>query len=222
VIQPWIDESFPALAAFPCADGVKTVATPLACTIFPASPHRAISSVVERLLHTQEVAGSNPASRTISLLGKIRQTCDVRHLKTTADVKNAELNAYSSQLSDLTAAERADSQRAFEILRAHAEVTLTDLAKEYVRQAAIRSASKPIDEFLDEYKAQLQARVDSGDSHPITSRTFKKPRSWQSLRDELSHAQTQVQKLSGSEEALDSRIRDLCQERQNSELKSRK
>jgi hypothetical protein len=26
---------------------------------------RAISSVVERLLHTQEVAGSNPASRTI-------------------------------------------------------------------------------------------------------------------------------------------------------------
>jgi hypothetical protein len=32
---------------------------------FPASPHRAISSVVERLLHTQEVAGSNPASRTI-------------------------------------------------------------------------------------------------------------------------------------------------------------
>jgi hypothetical protein len=26
----------------------------------------AISSVVERLLHTQEVAGSNPASRTIS------------------------------------------------------------------------------------------------------------------------------------------------------------
>jgi hypothetical protein len=29
---------------------------------------RAISSVVERLLHTQEVAGSNPASRTILLL----------------------------------------------------------------------------------------------------------------------------------------------------------
>src|SRR5688500_16519170 len=29
------------------------------------SPFRAISSVVERLLHTQEVAGSNPASRTI-------------------------------------------------------------------------------------------------------------------------------------------------------------
>jgi hypothetical protein len=27
----------------------------------------AISSVVERLLHTQEVAGSNPASRTIFL-----------------------------------------------------------------------------------------------------------------------------------------------------------
>ena len=35
---------------------------------FPTSLHRAISSVVERLLHTQEVAGSNPASRTIFLL----------------------------------------------------------------------------------------------------------------------------------------------------------
>ena len=30
---------------------------------------RAVSSVVERLLHTQEVAGSNPASRTMSSLG---------------------------------------------------------------------------------------------------------------------------------------------------------
>ena len=30
-----------------------------------SQPTRAISSVVERLLHTQEVAGSNPASRTI-------------------------------------------------------------------------------------------------------------------------------------------------------------
>src|SRR5439155_16194482 len=31
----------------------------------PLLQTRAISSVVERLLHTQEVAGSNPASRTI-------------------------------------------------------------------------------------------------------------------------------------------------------------
>src|SRR3954470_11922307 len=31
---------------------------------------RAISSVVERLLHTQEVAGSNPASRTIRLVSR--------------------------------------------------------------------------------------------------------------------------------------------------------
>src|SRR6266496_4128416 len=30
----------------------------------------AISSVVERLLHTQEVAGSNPASRTVSSLSR--------------------------------------------------------------------------------------------------------------------------------------------------------
>ena len=32
----------------------------------PVRPGRAISSVVERLLHTQEVAGSNPASRTVT------------------------------------------------------------------------------------------------------------------------------------------------------------
>ena len=36
-------------------------------------PTRAISSVVERLLHTQEVAGSNPASRTIRF---VLRRCD--------------------------------------------------------------------------------------------------------------------------------------------------
>jgi hypothetical protein len=70
-----------------------------------------------------------------------------KEAKTLANDKNAELNAYGSQLSDLTAAERADSQRAFEILRAHPGVTLTDLARDYARQAAIRSASKPLDDF---------------------------------------------------------------------------
>ena len=35
----------------------------------------AISSVVERLLHTQEVAGSNPASRTILCLVSRRHAC---------------------------------------------------------------------------------------------------------------------------------------------------
>lgn len=96
-----------------------------------------------------------------------------KEAKTLANDKNAELNAYGSQLSDLTAAERADSQRAFEILRAYADVTLTDLAKEYVRHAAIRSASKPIDEFLDEYKTQLQARVDSGENRPGSLKAIK-------------------------------------------------
>ena len=38
---------------------------------------RAISSVVERLLHTQEVAGSNPASRTILDCPGWRETCRV-------------------------------------------------------------------------------------------------------------------------------------------------
>src|SRR6516162_9150712 len=47
---------------------------------------RAISSGVERLLHTQEVAGSNPASRTILLLrplGKAILADDFRRLKAT-------------------------------------------------------------------------------------------------------------------------------------------
>jgi hypothetical protein len=46
----------------------------------------AISSVAERLLHTQEVAGSNPASRTILLLlplGKAILADDFRRLKAT-------------------------------------------------------------------------------------------------------------------------------------------
>ena len=44
----------------------------------------AISSVVERLLHTQEVAGSNPASRTILLVRPIGEAIpadDFRRLK---------------------------------------------------------------------------------------------------------------------------------------------
>jgi hypothetical protein len=47
---------------------------------------RAISSVVERLLHTQEVAGSNPASRTTFLLrplGEEIRADDFRRLKAT-------------------------------------------------------------------------------------------------------------------------------------------
>ena len=46
--------------------------------ILSASETRAISSVVERLLHTQEVAGSNPASRTTReltrVIGRRKQT----------------------------------------------------------------------------------------------------------------------------------------------------
>src|SRR6266478_714339 len=43
--------------ALPLRSTVRALFSPLLKT-------RAISSVVERLLHTQEVAGSNPASRT--------------------------------------------------------------------------------------------------------------------------------------------------------------
>lgn len=59
-----------------------------------------------------------------------------------ANDKNAELTAYGSQLSDLTATERADSQRALEILRPYPGVTLVDLARDYVphRNRSINSS----------------------------------------------------------------------------------
>src|SRR5205814_2805273 len=41
---------------------------------------RAISSVVERLLHTQEVAGSNPASRTIAT-SPSRAYCTLKNVR---------------------------------------------------------------------------------------------------------------------------------------------
>jgi hypothetical protein len=86
-----------------------------------------------------------------------------KEAKTLAKEKNAELHAYGSELSDLTATQRADSQRAFELLRPYPGVTLTDLAKDYIRVAVARSASKPLDEFVDEYKNQFEARVASGE-----------------------------------------------------------
>jgi hypothetical protein len=39
--------------------------------------------------------------------------------------------------------------------------------------ASVRSASKPLDEFIDEYKAQLQARVDSGENRPGSLKAIK-------------------------------------------------
>jgi hypothetical protein len=78
VIQQWTSQSFPALAAF--SDFAPSSETPeLRRAFINCNPScldyfsgftasRAISSVVERLLHTQEVAGSNPASRTTFLL----------------------------------------------------------------------------------------------------------------------------------------------------------
>src|SRR5579859_4670213 len=56
---------------------------------------------------------------------------------TFANDKNSELTAYGSQLSDLAATERADSQRALVILRPYPEVTLVDLARDYVQLAKL-------------------------------------------------------------------------------------
>jgi integrase len=42
-----------------------------------------------------------------------------------------------------------------------------------VRQAALRSASKPLDEFIEEYKAQVQARVASGQNRPGSLKAIK-------------------------------------------------
>src|SRR4029077_17637683 len=51
---------------FCCSLGEGGCLRLLVCALFcPLLQRRAISSVVERLLHTQEVAGSNPASRIL-------------------------------------------------------------------------------------------------------------------------------------------------------------
>jgi hypothetical protein len=52
-----------------------------------------------------------------------------REAKTFADDSNAELHAYGSQLSDLSPSDRADSQRALDILKGHPEVPLAELRK---------------------------------------------------------------------------------------------
>jgi integrase len=85
-----------------------------------------------------------------------------REAKTFANDSNAELQAYGSQLADLSAGERADSQRALTLLKGH-DVSLLELAKAYVAQAAARAASKPLDHFLVEYEASIARRVESGE-----------------------------------------------------------
>ncbi len=101
-----------------------------------------------------------------------------REAKTFADDSNAELHAYGSQLSDLSPSDRADSQRALDILKGHPEVSLSELAKIYVTQAAARSASKPLDQFLAEYETLILRRVESGElksgSHKVIKETFVK------------------------------------------------
>src|SRR6516225_8668354 len=86
-----------------------------------------------------------------------------REAKTFAEDSNAELHAYGSQLSDLSPSERADTQRALDILKGHPEVSLVELVKIYVAQAAARSASKPLDQFLAEYETLILRRVESGE-----------------------------------------------------------
>ena len=90
-----------------------------------------------------------------------------------ANDKNAELTAYGSQLSDLTATERADSQRALEILRPYPGVTLVDLARDYVQLVKLRSASKPVNKFVEELKADMQIRVAQGGLRDGTLKVIK-------------------------------------------------
>ena len=100
-----------------------------------------------------------------------------REAKTFADDSNAELHAYGSQLSDLSPSDRADSQRALDILKGHPEVSLAELAKLYAAQAAARSASKPLDQFLAEYETFILRRVESGElksgSHKVIKENLR-------------------------------------------------
>jgi integrase len=90
-----------------------------------------------------------------------------------ANDKNAELTAYGSQLSDLTATERADSQRALEILRPYPGVSLVDLARDYIQLVKIRAASKPVDKFLEEFETDFKIRVANGGLRPGTLQVIK-------------------------------------------------
>ena len=62
-----------------------------------------------------------------------------REAKTFANDSNAELQAYGSQLADLSAGERADSQRALTLLKGH-DVSLLELAKAYVSSSSCTSS----------------------------------------------------------------------------------
>src|SRR5436190_21140802 len=75
----WI--SFGRRCACPYNCSVKgMLAPPHVRFILSASERRAISSVVERLLHTQEVAGSNPASRILPMFYTYVLRCCDGHL----------------------------------------------------------------------------------------------------------------------------------------------
>ena len=92
---------------------------------------------------------------------------------TFANDKNAELTAYGSQLSDLTATERADSQRALEILRPYPGITLVDLARDYIQLVKLRAASKPVDKFVEEFEADFKIRVANGGLRDGTLKVIK-------------------------------------------------
>jgi len=86
-----------------------------------------------------------------------------REAKTFANDSNAQLHAYGSQLAELSAVERADSQGALAILKDHPGVSLSDLAKAYVALVAAQSASRPLDQFVVEYETSMARRVESGE-----------------------------------------------------------
>src|SRR6202007_3131331 len=90
-----------------------------------------------------------------------------------ANDKNSELTAYGSQLSELTAPERADSQRALEILRPYPGVTLVDLARDYVQAVKLRSASKSVADFVEELKPEVEIRVAQGGLRDGTLKVIK-------------------------------------------------
>ena len=91
-----------------------------------------------------------------------------------ANDKNAELTAYGSQLFRFNrTAERADSQRALEILRPYPGVTLVDLARDYVQLVKLRSASKPVNKFVEDLKADMQIRVSNGGLRDGTLKVIK-------------------------------------------------
>jgi hypothetical protein len=84
--------------------------------------------------------------------------------KKDAGDRNLQLANHGSSL-ELSAFDRADALIAQGLLAPYG-INLADAARHYVTYAKARAASKPLEAFVREYKAEMQGRVDIGSLKP--------------------------------------------------------